>query len=452
MKKLYYSLLLSSMCFIGYGQFWTRTNASIAAVGNDVRMLATHCGDTVFGLTYNNNGQNILTVSTDKGSTWSNGQAIFTSPINGLIALVTGIFGTENRLYARVRAGSSSYLNVYYYSEDLGNTWNVDTIGLPRSLNPDYIHSMTISELGNGYLVAYSETYGAYFKHISASSWTKHQTYTSSTGKKNLAFTNIGNTWYALNGASSSGGDDLTVSTDFGQTWSPITLNGIPAGFNPYYLVSNHMNKLYLAGRPNGTNANQLFYSTDGGMNWDSTNTSNYAQYTYASLYLYDLIAIEDYVFATFFPTTGDTVSRILTSSTSTPNFSLCDVSGLPVYPTNTFSLAPPQLNYFNIGPKLFITYANDIYTSTPGFTGNNSGIGLKENNLSTFTIYPNPASSKLHVNSEDSQTWSLVNLNGQVLESGILQSGENTLHIQVANGLYLFQVGNQVERVVIQH
>lgn len=449
MKTLFTTILVSVFAFSGYGQFWTRTNASIAAAGEDSRMLATHVGDTVVGIAPTLQGYK-LTVSADKGVTWSAGQTIFDALIDGYTPKVSAIYGIHNRLYININLANSIYNNIYYYSEDLGNTWIADTAGLSRSFNPAYVIPVEISALPNGYMVAYNGLQGAYFKHISDNTWVHRPTSASFTGIYNLDFTYIGNTWFALNNANQSTGEVLNTSTDFGQTWTTVNISGLPSGFTPYNLVSNHDDKLYISGSIAGSNANQLYYSADNGSTWDSTNTAAFGQYSFASVYLRDLFAVEDYVFATFYPTGGDTVSRILSSNTPVPDFSPGDISGLPIYASNLFTLAPPSLNYFNIGDKLFITYADDIYTSTPGFTGVDPHIGLAENEGEPLGIYPNPASDHLNINAQKDGVLNIYNVSGMIVYSCNVTAGENRIPLTIPNGLYIVNMDQRFERLVI--
>lgn len=437
-------------CFLSYGsyaQYWTRTNASIAATGSDARMLAANCGDTIYGVTKTTQGY-FLTVSQDKGATWSAGQNIFDTLIDGFLPEISALYGVHNRLYAHVKL-STSFANIYYYTDDLGATWTVDTVGMARSYNPAYVHSVEISALSNGYMVAYNSLQGAYFKHITDQAWVHRPTSSSWTGTYNLDFTYSGNTWYALNNAMATG-EVLNVSTDFGQTWSTTTISGIPSTFAPYNLVGNHNDKLYLSGSIAGSNANLIFYSTDNGATWDTTNSATYGQYNLASVYLRDLFAVEDYVFATFYPTTGDTVSRILSSNTSTPSFSLANVSGLPVYPANLFVLGPPSLNYFSIGDKLFITYADDIYSSTPGFNGS-SGIGIEEQeSKKQLTLYPNPSTGSFTVQLEANEKLIVYNTQGEQVYTQYLYSGENLIDLSLKSGLYFVKVGETSKQLLV--
>lgn len=450
MKYLSTAVLYLALSFGAQAQYWTKTNAAIAATGADATMFATHCGDTVVGIALTNQLGYQLTYSTDKGNTWSSGTAIFDTLIDGYIPEIRAVKGIGNRLYTQIQLANSSYFNLYYYSEDLGNSWVLDTAGLPKSWNPSYVDNFELSELSGGYMVAYSSLLGAYFKHSSSHLWVKQPTSSSWTGTYNLDFTYVGNTWYALNNASGSTGEVLNTSTDFGQTWTTVSISGLPSGFTPFNLVSNHDDKFFISGSISGSNANEIYFSDDAGVTWNSTNTASLGQYTYASVYARDLFAIEDYVFTTFYPTTGDTVSRILTSNAQVPNFAFGDVTGLPIYASNLFALAPPTLNYFNVDDVLFITYRDDIYKSTPGFTGATSGIGQEEEISQSWNVYPNPSKGVITVESQRVQSCEIYSVEGKLVRREMLEIGANRLELDLPKGLYLVRVGTDFKRLLL--
>ena len=452
MHKLIYSFAFILFSFFTQAQYWQRTNASIAAVGNDTRLLTATTGDTIFALARNSPHRNILTISTDQGQTWSPGSPIFDTLIDGIIPTVSQMAGINNRLYARVNLGTSTYVNLYYYSDDLGANWTIDTAGLPASFNPAYKLGFQLKAMNNGYMAAISEFDGAYFKQMGQNAWVYRNTF-STTSQKNIQdITYAGNTWYALNNFVANEADRITKSTDFGQTWTSTNTSGLPAGFATYNLVSNHQSKFYLSGSISGTDANVILYSNDGCASWGATNTASLASYNLASVYLRDLYAVDDYVFATFFPTTGDTVSRILISSDPVPNFSLCSVDGLPIYPSNQFTLVPPILSYFHVGPKLFIAYADDLYTSSPGFVGGNPGIEIEESPaLEGISFYPNPAEDRLRIKVSQKGHLQVFSLDGTLMQEIELNSGRQEIPLNLPQGLYLIHYNNELSKLIIR-
>lgn len=451
MHKLIYSFAFILFSFLAQAQYWQRTNASIAAVGNDTRLLTATTGDTIYALARSTSHRNIISTSLDQGQTWSTGTPIFDSLIDGYLATITEMEGVENRLYISVNLSNSNFRNLYYYSEDLGASWNLDTAGLPKALDPSYKKVHRLKTMGNGYIAAITDFDGVYIKQIGQGNWALINTYATTTQLFVQDMCYAGNTWYALNSFVANEADRITKSTDFGQTWTS-TNTSLPTGFAPYNFVSNHINKFYLSGSIAGTDANVIQYSTDDCATWSPTNSANFGSYSTASVYLRDLYAVDDYVFATFFPNSGDTVSRILISSDPVPNFSLCSIDGLPIYPSTQFSLGPPLLSYFHIGPKLFIAYADDLYTSSPGFVGGNPGIGTKESpSLEKLSFYPNPAKDRIKIEAPQQGRFQVFSIDGTLMQEMELNSGHHEISLNLPQGLYLIHYNNELSKLIIR-
>lgn len=449
-KILSFAFILSAIQV--NAQYWQKTNAATAAVGADTRLITTTVGDTIVALGRNTTHTNILSVSTDMGQTWSSGSPVFTNLINGVIPTLSDLEGVGSRLYARITFGSS-YLNLYYYSDDLGANWTIDTAGLPDSFNPAFKFGFRLVKMSDDYMALVSEFDGAYFKAIGETTWRLSNTFATVTQKNVQDITYVGSTWYALNNfAANPSADRITKSTDFGQSWSSVSYSGLPSGFAPYNFVSNHVDKFYMSGSISGANANSILYSNDDCATWTATNTASLASYGLASVYLRDLFAIEDYAFTTFYPTGGDTVSRIFISDSPSPNFSLCSVDGLPIYAANVFALGPPILSYFNVGSKLFIAYADDIYSSSPGFTGNHSGVGLEDaTDVFGAEIFPNPAKDNLKIKVQEATEYKVYSMQGALMAQGNLDAGLNSLDLNLPQGSYLIQIGPEIQKLMIR-
>jgi hypothetical protein len=67
--------------------------------------------------------------------------------------------------------------------------------------------------------------------------------------------------------------------------------------------------------------------------------------------------------------------------------------------------------------------------------------------------IYPNPVTNnQLFIDSKTEQTFSLINLNGQSLQSGNLKKGRNNIDVNgFSSGLYFIKIGNEVHKIIIQ-
>jgi|GEM_PF-6050136 len=67
--------------------------------------------------------------------------------------------------------------------------------------------------------------------------------------------------------------------------------------------------------------------------------------------------------------------------------------------------------------------------------------------------IYPNPvADNQLYIDSKVAQSYSLLNLNGQVLMRGSIQAGNNHIDVRpLSSGLYLIKIGHEIKKIIIQ-
>jgi hypothetical protein len=59
-----------------------------------------------------------------------------------------------------------------------------------------------------------------------------------------------------------------------------------------------------------------------------------------------------------------------------------------------------------------------------------------------SFTMYPNPANNQFEVSIQEKATYVMMNMNGQELQKGVLQVGNNTLDVStISNGIYFLKV-----------
>ena len=84
---------------------------------------------------------------------------------------------------------------------------------------------------------------------------------------------------------------------------------------------------------------------------------------------------------------------------------------------------------WFNIDPQC-------------SFSENCGSLGTEDFDLESFTMYPNPVNEKLTITLNEESTYSIVNVNGQVLKKGKLGPGDNTLMTsQLSKGLYFLDI-----------
>ncbi len=84
------------------------------------------------------------------------------------------------------------------------------------------------------------------------------------------------------------------------------------------------------------------------------------------------------------------------------------------------------------------------------------SPVGLNEKgSKSIFSIFPNPTSQNLTIaltQEQNNEIYTLTDLQGRVVMQGRLQGLQTTLNVQdVAKGMYVLQVGDQRQSVVVE-
>ena len=106
----------------------------------------------------------------------------------------------------------------------------------------------------------------------------------------------------------------------------------------------------------------------------------------------------------------------------------------------NTFrTIGNPNLNCINVDNTVYST-ANWTNIDPQSFFSENCENLSIDNELWTgFNMYPNPTFDILTININDMASYSIVNLNGQTLKNGELNTGRNSLNTaELAEGLYI--------------
>lgn len=91
---------------------------------------------------------------------------------------------------------------------------------------------------------------------------------------------------------------------------------------------------------------------------------------------------------------------------------------------------------------------------ASPGFLENtflSLGMELKQ---STFSVYPNPATTYIVIQNEENDFYELIDLKGNSLKKGSLEVfSKNTINIQsISNGFYFLKIGESVQKIMIEH
>lgn len=80
--------------------------------------------------------------------------------------------------------------------------------------------------------------------------------------------------------------------------------------------------------------------------------------------------------------------------------------------------------------------------------------VGIEEAEIPSF-FYPNPSSGIIHLNVESESQLKVLSINGQILRNYSLESGKNTVRINLPNGTYILQSSDKLSthssKLVIQ-
>ena len=415
MKNKYLLLLMSILVISNlFSQYWKATGA-LSAIGKSFYLVAaTSVGNNIFAAHANKN----LGYSTDLGKTW------ITDGINepkGDFALLTGI---KDRLYASMKISPSDY--ELLYSTNNGQSWTMDTIGLPRTSTVNGITAMILVDMGNNYILAHNYL-KTFYKHKNDNKWTPTEI-----GSAVVDVSAINDKWLIIVGGK------IIQSTNHGLSWSTIITTGLPDKFQGYKITTNG-SRLYMISST-AAHANNIYYSDDEGVTWMSSSIAGL--YTYANAYPQNLYAVNDYVFSAVMPKQFDfnTPPPFLVSSEKILNFTVGDVSGFP-----SGSTISNLAFFFHIQNKLY-TMFGDLYVSEPGFTGSPSAVQNLNENESSILVQPNPADKVLQFIAKDLETYKLeiFSIQGKLIYK---QSVESKAKIDISawsKGVYLVKSTNQ--------
>ena len=159
------------------------------------------------------------------------------------------------------------------------------------------------------------------------------------------------------------------------------------------------------------------------------------------------------------------------------------DISNLPMNSTGTLSvLNNPSLECLNLKNGACVLWTavqiganvaldcvqvdNPSYSAaSPSWTNLNSGttqgaystacssclVSLEEKKQNPLTVYPNPSNGQITLESsqhQDSDTYKILDQFGRLVQSGLLQSKETTIHLDIQKGIYYVIVGANVAKI----
>lgn len=403
-----YSFLLISIVLISAinSQHWKATGALPATGASFYLVAATSVGNNIFAAHANKN----LGYSTDLGKTW------ITDGINepkGDFALLTGI---KDRLYASMKTSPSDY--ELLYTTNNGQSWTMDTIGLPRAYTIIGITSMIVVDMGNDYIFAHNYL-KAFYKHKNDAKWTPTEI-----GSAVVDVVAIKDKWIIVVAGK------IIQSTDRGKNWTTMISSGLPDKFQGNKICTNGA-RLYLSNPP-ANGAQDVYYSDDEGASW--TVTSIGGLYTHPNAWVQNLYAVDDYVFAAILPKQFDFNSPppFIVSSQKSLSFTVGDVSGFPT--GSTVSNLP---FFFHVQNKLF-TMFGDIYVSEPGFTGTSAVKNVSASNM-TISVYPNPSDRMVKISSKNAESFELAvfDVQGKMVHQQIVHTSAEINVSMWQKGIY---------------
>lgn len=187
---------------------------------------------------------------------------------------------------------------------------------------------------------------------------------------------------------------------------------------------------------PVSIKSDDLVYSLDFSLKYDHTTlqydtTVNVTTYLQGLSYYFSTDSTIRFTSSTFSPCTNDTVLAVVKFILLAPSFTNGSIYTLKGYLNGTLcssGYVPP------------------------------SPVGLTENVMENFTIYPNPAQDAVSINFDNANRIELINLMGQIVYSENVE-GLNSINInssEYVNGIYFVKLytskGNGIHKLVVSH
>lgn len=313
MKRITISTIILILSIKAYSQVWNATNLSTFSYVV-VSSIESH-NENLYGITIVGASRSLYKLNSDKTS-WTE---INTSAIGGKPMYVKS---TGSRLYVAVLG--PTFNSLLYYSEDDGETFVIDTGGLPEYF--DGIRLIYGLQYFNEKIVVNFGAEGYYIKDLNDTIWHKIDTTEFLNGGSDPICI-LNNTLFAYD---NSGAFKLYSSVDYGTSWTEVNTN-LPSTFGVAELTSDEAKgRLYIAGGKTDQTEYGLYYSDDNGLTWIYNSLTpfldtdiNGAQQEIREIYTNDnrlFLALENNLI--------DSPVKIISSSNGIENLAL-DITGL---------------------------------------------------------------------------------------------------------------------------
>ncbi|MCE2712698.1 MAG: T9SS type A sorting domain-containing protein [Cryomorphaceae bacterium] len=408
MKKVLFSIgviLLGNLCF----SQWSQVNNGIQDLSYGVLTISGHNGKMYTGTL----GGYKLYKSDDYGNNWSE----IAPPV--AFGLPVSTFSYGNRLFFGLNVVS----NDVYYTEDDGATWQV-ALGGPQSSVVDGFYAFSDK------LFCYTTNSGVYRSSDGGTNWTQINNGLTILNVAKLE--SIGNRLLActINGG-------VYVSDDYGDTWTQSN-TGISSGHLAGYQLFRLGSDLYYMDQSAGR-----YKSTDQGNSWNSITQ----------------------------PSFWGIKPRIVYRNAQSGNIYMKNAFGVFGEIDSLFVSSNEGVNWTNITENLpqafneaefteyngYVFYAFDISVPGEGVYRKGDFNSLSEKEEYDIEIYPNPASDKINLNSDQPlQSVAIIDISGRtVLVRSLNFNKSCSLELpELPKGYYVLKLttsnGNQVSRKVI--
>jgi photosystem II stability/assembly factor-like uncharacterized protein len=355
--------------------FTTSLTDSYQGMSSGLNAINYIDGSTVFGCSAQTDFGDLLSRSTDNGSTWQ-----YKSFINSFSLSKASWINAGGIYYAGgVYWGGSGFEPSIFTTTDLNGTWDpLATIAIDGYVN-------SLDAAGDTILIgttAVDGTQGSVYFSIDAGLSWKKITPTALSGESSLEHAAISHGKFYI--ATSAG--TLYASSNAGKTWYS-SFTGLDANLS-VVAITKHKDLLYLAGNISsglGASTPVCYYTTDAGLSWQQTGTGYDPM-----MYLSDL--------------KSDGKSLFLTSD---PSYSLDD------HPdhSSVFISQDDGNTWQQVGNDLIDgrnIFIGDQYIFASGFGGGyrfpkpsfavgDEGPGTMQS-TSIFSVYPNPAKDEANI------------------------------------------------------
>ncbi|MFY7989325.1 MAG: T9SS type A sorting domain-containing protein [Fluviicola sp.] len=401
MKKIITSIFTALMCCSASAQ-WTQVNNGLGDLTYSVRSIVGHNGKMYTG----NISEYKVYTSADYGNNWTD----ITSP--EISSVPTASYSRNGRLFFGLNV---SWDDIFYTDDDAA-TWHA-AVGGPMTTEVRGFHSNANS------IFCYTSSKGIYRSDDNGTNWMQ-----INNGLSNLnvfKMLEINNRIFAC-----TIGAGLFVSVDNGSTW--VQSNN---GINSAHFAGNQLFQIGNTLHYQDQSASRYFSNDDGATwsafvapaFWGARTGIFYKNQTSGNIYMKNVFGI--------WPQTDS----IFVSSDNGASW------------TNITDNLPQVYNESEITEyNGYAFYAFDANAPGQGVFRYGSYNSLIENNLDV-TIYPNPVSEKLIIESgEELEEYKVLNQLGQtVMEGQFSMVDQNEINMEVlTNGYYIIQLMNKSKSV----